>query len=117
MKIILNILLIIITVIKYIESCMRIINCSWGDDPCMKYKDIKTCFQNADCKWGNLEEPPESPFSVEVKFGGKPGYEVNPAINNQGNNNGGLSTPQIINGVETCKGRNFKPCYIYCSIF
>ena len=116
MKLLLNLFLIIITLIEYIESCMRLTGCSWGNDPCTKYKDMYSCFNNADCMWGNLEEPPESPVNVEIEFGGKPGYDI--GLRPQGGqNNGGPNVQQIINGVETCKGRNFKPCYINCSIF
>ena len=116
MKLLLNIFLLIITLIKYIESCIRVIHCSWGEDPCWKYKDMNTCFSNADCQWGNLEEPPESPVNVEVSFGGRPGYEVclSPTEDNIG---GGPNSQQILNGVQTCKGRNFKSCSIGCSIF
>ena len=42
MKFILYMFLIIITIIKYIESCIRVFRCSWGEDPCMKYKDMNT---------------------------------------------------------------------------
>ena len=115
MKFILYMFLIIITIIKYIESCIRVFGCSWGKDPCMKYKDMKTCFKNADCKWGNIDEPPESPFDVEVNFGGQPGYEV--SLTPHEENNGFPNNQQIINGVEYCKGRNFTPCQIGCSIF
>ena len=115
MKLLINIFLIIITLIKYIESCIRVIGCSWGDDPYWEYKDMNTCFSNADCQWGNLEEPPESPVNVQVSFGGKPGYEI--GLTPKEDNIGGLNDHQIINGIETCKGRNFKPCYINCSIF
>ena len=115
MKLLLNIFLVIITLVKYIESCIRVTDCSWGDDPCWEYKDMTSCFSNADCQWGNLEEPPESPANLEVRFGGKPGYEV--GLTPKEDNTGGPNTHQIINGVLTCKGRNFKPCYINCSIF
>ena len=115
MKLLLNIFLIIITTIEYIESCIRVINCSWKQDPCMKYKDMYTCFSNADCQWGNLEEPPESPVNIEVSFGGKPGVEV--GLSPKEDNIGGPNVQQIINGVMTCKGRNYKPCYVNCSIF
>ena len=115
MNLLLNIFLIIITAIKYIESCMRVTKCSWREDPCNKYKDIISCTNNADCKWENIDEPPESPVNIGIEFGGKPGYDV--GISPKGENGAGPDVRQIINGVEVCKGKNYNPCYINCAIF
>ena len=66
MKFIAYILLIIVLLIEYIESCMRLTGCSWGKDPCLEYKDMNTCLKQTECKWGDLEDLPESPVNVEI---------------------------------------------------
>ena len=108
-------LIIIVYTIKYIESCWRLTDCSWSSDPCWNYKDMYSCLKNADCKWGNIEEPPEPLVDAQIQFGGAPGVEVGLAPH-QGVE-GGPNVQQVINGVETCKGKKYKSCYIGCSIF
>ena len=116
MKSLLKIFLIIIVyTIKYIETCMRLTDCSWGSDPCWNYKDMSSCLKNADCKWGNIEEPPDQLVDVQVSFGGKPGAEVGLAPHN--GIEGGPNAQQVINGVYSCQGKKYKSCSIGCSIF
>ena len=110
MKILLSILLVAVNLIKFIESCMKLTGCSWGKDPCNKYTNMAECFKNADCQWGNLDEPPDSPIEVGVKFWN--GAEPYVHFKDNNNNNVPLAPPII-----TCKGRNFESCYFNCAIF
>ena len=118
MKLILNIFLIIIITIKYIESCIRLTGCSWKGDPCNEYKDMNTCYKHDGCIWGDLEEPQELPINAQVNFGGKPGIDFELTRQEEPNNFAAApNVQQIINGLKVCKGENYKSCSIWCSIF
>ena len=108
-------ILIIIIIINYIESCMRLWSCSWKDDPCLQYNDIDTCFNHTECKWGNLEEPPQSPVNVKVEFGN--GVNVGAEFKNNDPNPNQGGNPINPNMNQACNGRNYTPCYFSCEIF
>ena len=63
---ILNILfLILIALIKYIESCMKLTNCEWTD-PCNKYLEVEECLKHNECEMG---VPQESGFYGHIEYG------------------------------------------------
>ncbi len=108
-------ILIIIIIIDYIESCMRLWSCTWKDDPCLQYNDINNCFNHTECKWGNLEEPPQSPVNVKVEFGN--GVNVGAEFNNNDPNPNQGGNPIDPNMNQACNGRNYTPCSFSCEIF
>ena len=110
MKFIAYTVLIIVVLIKYIESCMRLTGCSWGEDPCNKYSDMNACLKQTGCKWGDLEDIPESPVNIEISLGNE--VKVEPKLND----NSPKENPNN-NMIIICQGKNFKPCYFNCQIF
>ena len=101
MKLIPSLFFIVITLIKHIESCMKLTGCSWKADPCNKYTTMDTCFEHK-CTWGGVEAPS---VNGHIDIGDGPGVPNTP--NNQ------LYIPEPI----VCKGKDYKACYISCSIF
>ena len=89
---------------------MKVFGCSWKSDPCNQYMNIDECLKHEECTHGMLEGPPDNPVGAQVNFGdGKGGYEVQPVLNPPSN-----ERPME---VYACKGKNYTPCYIQCSIF
>ena len=109
MKFFAFLLLLIITLIKYIESCLdnyiRLTDCSWSGDPCNKYKKNE-CSEHSDCVWGHAEGPPEQlELGVDLGNGDMELY----------NADGGDPHPPM--DIILCKGKNYKSCHFTCSIF
>ena len=109
MKLFTFLLLLIITLIKYIESCLsryfRLTDCSWsGGDPCNQY-NADECSEHEGCIWDHIEGPNDRlGVGVEVKSG-----ETKVSLNT-------VDDGRPID-IIACKGKNYKPCYFSCSIF
>ena len=103
MKILNIILFILIAVIKFIESCMRVTNCQWKD-ACNKYTNVKDCYANKECTMG---KPDDSGGEIYVDIGDADEIISNP------NQNPPIPEPLF------CVSKNKKQCYIKlsCAIF
>ena len=90
--------LLLIALIKFIESCMRVTKCKWKD-PCNKYKKYKDCISHKGCIIG---KPNDSGVEVNIDIG-------------DGNTNPNKPIPSPL----VCVKKNFKQCYINarCAIF
>ena len=97
------VLLSLIALIKFVESCMRLTDCEWTD-PCKKYEQSE-CLQHNECTFGL---PQDSGIEGQIDYG-------------EDNDYPGKMDKQYIPPVEPiyCVKKNFKQCYIKiaCNIF
>ena len=103
MKIINIIFFYLITLIKFIESCMRVTDCQWND-PCNNYKLYKECLSHKECTMG---KPEDSGGELFIDIGD------DDEIFNDPNQNPPIPPPLA------CVSKDIKQCYINirCSIF
>ena len=99
--------LILISLIKFIESCMKLTNCQWSD-PCNNYS-LKDCLNHNECTIGSPDDS-----SVEIRyehdFGG-----YNEEIQGNQINQSPTGYPQPL----ICKDKKIPQCYfkLSCTIF
>lgn len=98
-------ILLLVGLIKFVESCMRVTDCNWTD-PCNKYSIIKECNQHEECTVG---QPEDSGFELYLEYG----KGDDNSYGNMDNQNAVPFQPLA------CVTPNFKKCYIrfQCTIF
>ncbi len=103
MKIISIIIFYLITLIKFVESCMRLTNCQWND-PCNNYKLYKDCLSHKECTIGN---PEDSRGDIKIDIG-----DDDEILNDP-------NQDPYIPPTLACVSKDIDQCYIkiMCSIF
>jgi hypothetical protein len=104
MKFIHVLILLLVALIKFVESCMRLTNCEWKD-PCNKYTTVQECYEHKECTLG---QPEDSGVEVHFEYG-----DADDLGGNMDNANPGIPPPLF------CVKKDFKQCYIrmQCAIF